>query len=111
VLAVEAELPVELLDDPQPAISASAPHVIAAAMPVFIGRGPFSTSSCNRTIAYGGDRGRRWPPGRRPRVSSQAMPTVLVMARFPSIKAKKLLRVLQAEPLRYRTVRRRALIA
>jgi hypothetical protein len=50
---------VEPLDDPQPAISASAPHVIAVAMPVFIGRGPFSTSSCNRTIAYGGDCGRR----------------------------------------------------
>jgi predicted RNA binding protein YcfA (HicA-like mRNA interferase family) len=27
------------------------------------------------------------------------------MARFPSLKAKKLLRVLQAEPLRYRIVR------
>jgi predicted RNA binding protein YcfA (HicA-like mRNA interferase family) len=35
------------------------------------------------------------------------MPTVLGMARFPSLKAKKLLRVLQAEPLRYRTVRQK----
>jgi hypothetical protein len=41
VVVLEAELPVELLDDPQPAISASAPHVTAMAMPVFIGRRSF----------------------------------------------------------------------
>jgi predicted RNA binding protein YcfA (HicA-like mRNA interferase family) len=35
------------------------------------------------------------------------MPTVLVVARFPSLKAKKLLRVLQAEPLGYRTARQK----
>ena len=29
------------------------------------------------------------------------------MARFPSLKAQKLIRVLQAEPLRYRIVRQR----
>jgi predicted RNA binding protein YcfA (HicA-like mRNA interferase family) len=33
------------------------------------------------------------------------MRTVAGMTRFPSLKAKKLLRVLQAEPLRYRIVR------
>jgi len=35
------------------------------------------------------------------------MPTVFVVDRFPSVKAKKLLRVLQAAPLGYRIVRQK----
>jgi hypothetical protein len=54
VAAVVVELPLVLLDDPQPAVSASAQQAITVAMPVFIGCDPFSTSSCNRTIAYRG---------------------------------------------------------
>jgi predicted RNA binding protein YcfA (HicA-like mRNA interferase family) len=37
--------------------------------------------------------------------ATAAAPRVLGMARFPSLKAKKLLRVLQAQPLGYRIVR------
>jgi predicted RNA binding protein YcfA (HicA-like mRNA interferase family) len=44
---------------------------------------------------------------RRAAVPSQAAGTVSAMAQFPSLKAKRLLRVLQAEPLGYRIVRQK----
>src|SRR6202035_973362 len=59
VVAVVPALLLDSPEEPQPVATSSAQDARRAAMPVFIGHGPFSKCSRVRTIAYGGADGRR----------------------------------------------------